>query len=67
MIVVPNLPSVAVQPLVLNSQHEYGMFEHFTRFSWVLPVYRYTDEANLLQSLQENVIAPAKQKAKELD
>jgi hypothetical protein len=43
------------------------MFEHFTRFSWVLPVYRYTDEASLLQSLQENVIAPAEQKAKELE
>src|SRR6266487_4612664 len=67
MAIVPNLPSVAVQPLILNSQHEYGMFEHFTRFSWVLPVYRYTDEASLLQSLQEKVIMPAEQKAKELE
>jgi Pentapeptide repeats (8 copies) len=67
MAIVPNLPSVAVQPLILNSQHEYGMFEHFTRFSWVLPIYRYTDEASLLQSLQENVIAPAELKAKELE
>jgi len=65
-LIVPNLPSVPVQPLILTSQHEYGMFEHFTRFPWVLPVYRYTDEVNLLQSLQENVIAPAEQKAKEL-
>jgi hypothetical protein len=24
--IVPNLPSVAVQPLILKSQHEYGMF-----------------------------------------
>ncbi len=66
MSIVPNLPSVAVQPLILNSQHEYGMFEHFTRFSWVLPVYRYTDEVGLLQSLQEKVIAPAEQKVMEL-
>ena len=64
--IVPNLPSVAVQPLILNSQHEYGMFEHFTRYSWVLPLYRYTDEVSLLQSLQEKVIAPAEQKVKEL-
>jgi hypothetical protein len=66
MLIVPNLPSVPVQPLILNSQGEYGMFEHFTRYPWVLPIYRYMDEANLLQSLQEKIIAPAEQKAKEL-
>ena len=65
--IVPNLPSVPVQPLILNSQHEYDLFEHFTRFPWVLPVYRYSDEVSLLQSLQENVIAPAELKAKELE
>ena len=64
--IVPNLPSVPVQPLILNSQHEYGMFEHFTRFPWVLPLYRYTDQASLLQSLKIHVIEPADKKAKEL-
>ena len=67
MAIVPTLPSLAVQPLILASQHEYGMFEHFTRFPWVLPVYRYTDEVNLLQSLQEKVIMPVEQKAQELE
>lgn len=66
MVIVPNLPSVPVQPLILESQHEYGMFEHFTRFPWVLPVYHYTDEESLLRSLSEKVIAPAEQKAEEL-
>jgi uncharacterized protein YjbI with pentapeptide repeats len=66
MLIVPNLPSVPVQPLILTSQHEYGMFEHFTRYPWVLPVYRYTDEPSLIASISENVIAPAEQKAKEL-
>ncbi len=42
------------------------MFEHFKRYPWVLPVYRYTDEASLLQSLQEKVIVPAEQKAQDL-
>jgi Pentapeptide repeats (8 copies) len=64
--IVPNLPSVPIQPLLLNSQREYGMFEHFTRFPWVLPIYHYTDEDSLLQSLKEKVIAPAEQKAQEL-
>ena len=66
MTIVPNLPSVPVQPLILNSQHEYGMFEHFIRFPWVLPIYRYTDELSLLQSLTEKVISPVEQKTKEL-
>jgi uncharacterized protein YjbI with pentapeptide repeats len=66
MNIVPNLPSVPVQPLILSSQHEYSMFEHFTRYSWVLPVYRYSDEASLLEALQEKIIAPAEQKAQEL-
>jgi len=66
MLIVPNLPSVPVQPLILESQHEYSMFEHFIRFPWVLPVYRYTDQASLLQSLKENVLDPAEQKAQEL-
>jgi hypothetical protein len=66
MIIVPHLPSVPVQPLILESKKEYGMVEHFTRFPWVLPVYHYTDHASLLQSLKENVIDPAEQKAQEL-
>ena len=66
MTIVPNLPSVPVQPLILTSQHEYGMFEYFTRFPWVLPLYRYKDQASLLQSLEEKVIAPAEQKVIEI-
>jgi hypothetical protein len=64
--IVPTLPSVPVQPLLQNSQPEYGMFEHFTRFPWVLPIYHYADQESLLQSLKENVINPAELKAKEL-
>ncbi len=64
--IVPNLPSVPIQPLLLNSQREYGMFEHFTRFPWVLPIYHYTDEDSLLQSFKENIIEPAERRAKEL-
>jgi hypothetical protein len=66
MHIVPTLPTVPVQPLILTTQHEYSMFEFFTNFPWVLPIYRYTDQASLLQSLKENVIDPAEQKAQEL-
>jgi uncharacterized protein YjbI with pentapeptide repeats len=65
MAIVPNLPSVPVQPLLLASQREYGMFEHFKRFPWVLEPYLYEDQDRLLAALTEKVIGPAEAKAKE--
>jgi hypothetical protein len=65
MAIVPNLPSVPVQPLLLESQREYGMFEHFKRFPWVLEPYLYEDQDRLLAALNEKVIGPAEQKAKD--
>jgi uncharacterized protein YjbI with pentapeptide repeats len=64
--IVPHLPSVPIQPLLQASEGEYGMFKHFLKYPWVLPVYRYNDEASLLQSLKESVIDPAEKKAREL-
>ena len=66
MAIVPNLPSVAVQPLLLESQQEYGMFEHFKRYPWVLDTVIYQDQETLLRSLESIIIFPAEQKAKEL-
>lgn len=59
MAIVPNLPSVPVQPLIAASQSEYGMFEHFRRYPWVLPVVAYTGEEALMNLLDQAVIAPA--------
>jgi len=64
MAIVPNLPSVPVQPLLLASQQEYGMFEHFRSYPWVLPPYLYLNEASLLAALGECVIAPAEARLK---
>jgi len=66
MAIVPNMPSVPVQPLLLASQQEYGMFEHFRNFPWVLQEVLYDDQQMLLAELSERVIAPAEAKAKEL-
>jgi uncharacterized protein YjbI with pentapeptide repeats len=59
MTIVPNLPSVPVQPVLLTSQGEYGMFEHFKRYPWVLDTLFYTDTDNLIQVLPERVIRRA--------
>ena len=64
--IVPNLPSVAIQPIILSSEHEYGMFEHFRRYPWVLNIFRYDNTAQLLSSLANQIIAPAERKVEEL-
>jgi Pentapeptide repeats (8 copies) len=64
--IVPNLPSVPVQPLLLNSDREYGMFEHFRRYPWVLDTYYYDNLDDVLASVADKVISPAEAKASEL-
>jgi hypothetical protein len=64
--IVPDLPSVPVQPVLQASAEEYGMFEHFKRFPWVLATYRYESLEEVITALPEKIIAPAELKAKEL-
>jgi hypothetical protein len=64
--IVPQLPSVPVQPLILDSDDEYALFQHIRRFPWVLNPYRYENQAELLASLEDKVIAPVEAKANEI-
>jgi len=64
--IVPNLPSVPIVTLLKSGASAYGMFEHFKRFPWVLPVYRYKDLKDLTKSLKQKIIIPAEAKAKKL-
>jgi uncharacterized protein YjbI with pentapeptide repeats len=64
--IVPDLPSVPVQPLIASSDYEYGLFERFRRFPWVLDTYRYESQDELLDALKEKVIEDAEMKAEEL-
>ena len=64
--IVPTL-AVPVQPVLLEGKTEYSMFSDFLKtYHWVLPIYRYADLQSLITTLNEKVLAPAEQKAKEL-
>ena len=66
MAIVPFLPSVPIQLLLQAAEREWGMYEHFPRYPWVLPEHRYQRTEDLLASLADNVITPAEAKAAEL-
>lgn len=61
--IVPNLPSVPVQPLLQAGSGEYSMFEHFRRYPWVLEPYQYRDVDDVVTSLVTKVIGPVEEKA----
>jgi len=65
--IVPDLPSVPVQPILHTSDREYGMFEHFKKYPWVLAIHQYRDLPDLLANLSVKIVAPAEAKAKELN
>jgi len=57
--IVPELPDVPVQPIILASQEEPGMFDFYRHFPWFLPVHRYDTPTQLLTELDDRVIKPA--------
>ena len=57
--IVPNLPSLPIQPILCAPQREYAMFEHWRRYPWVLPEFLYESSDHLITNLDEKVIEPA--------
>jgi uncharacterized protein YjbI with pentapeptide repeats len=64
--IVPSLPSLPVQPIILASQYQYAMFQDLLDYPWVLAPKKYKSIDDLLGRLEE-IIAPAHAKAKELE
>jgi uncharacterized protein YjbI with pentapeptide repeats len=56
--IVPRLPSVPVQPILLHGDPGYAMFEHWKGYSTMLPVFVYHDQAHLLDQVHEAILAP---------
>ena len=64
--IVPDLPSVPVQPIILAIQEEPGMFDFYRNRPSFLTVHCYADQEQLLVDLGDKVIRPAELKVLEL-
>jgi hypothetical protein len=64
--IVPDLPSVPVQPIILAMQEEPGMFDFYRNFRSFLNVHRYASPEQLIADLGEKVIRPAELKVLDL-
>lgn len=58
--VIPNFPSIPVQPTILSSQWEYALFEDWRGFRSVLPEFKYENEPHLIENLDTRIIQPVK-------
>jgi hypothetical protein len=56
--IIPLLPSVPVQPILLVSEREYAMFEHWRSFKTVLPEFLYRDKQDLVDNLEAKILHP---------
>ena len=56
--IIPLLPSVPVQPIILISEREYAMFEHWRSFKTVLPEFPYRDKQDLVDNLEAKILQP---------
>ena len=64
--IVPDLPSVPIQPLLLKDSNATVVLTDFMLYPWFLEMYQYENLQSLLTSLADKVIAPAEAKAQEI-
>jgi uncharacterized protein YjbI with pentapeptide repeats len=64
--IVPDNPSLPVQPIIDAAQEEPGMFDFFKRYPWFLEVHRYDNPGQLLGDLKDWVIGPLEAKVAQL-
>lgn len=64
--IVPNMTSLPIQPIILAGHSEYGMFEHFQRYPWVLQTIEYIDDSDIKYNVLEQIILACEKKVIEL-
>jgi hypothetical protein len=64
--IVPECPTIPIQPIIVEGQDEPGMFDFFERYPWFLKVYRYATSVQLRTHLDKRVIGPLDTKVAEL-
>src|ERR1019366_20009 len=66
MAIIPQLPSVPIQPLLLGTESAWTMFRDLARRNNVIDPFHYTSDRMLIDALGTQVIEPAEQRAREL-
>jgi hypothetical protein len=65
--IVPHLPTVPVQPIILASQEApYATFQDYKHYHWVLEPFAYDSLDHAIASLTEKVLKPAETKSIEM-
>lgn len=64
--IIPHMTSLPVQPIILTGHSEYGMFEHFKKYPWVLNLLEYSDDIDLRATVLDRIISSCENKVVEL-
>lgn len=64
--IIPHSPSLPVQPIILSGHSEYGMFEHFKPYPWVLDIIEYKDENDIKANILDLIINSCERKIEDL-
>jgi len=57
--IIPNFPSIPVAPILLESDNEYAMFEHWNSFNSVLkPIALYKNSRHLIENMDDFILNP---------
>jgi uncharacterized protein YjbI with pentapeptide repeats len=59
MKIIPQLPSVPVQPILLRGKDEWSMFDDLKRTGRILATFHYQNPDDVRRSLREKILAPA--------
>lgn len=58
---IPNNPSIKIQPILLKGEREYSMFEHWTKYPWVQEIFSYDDVESLNGFFRDNTASLSEQ------